>query len=156
MLSFCEQIYLCAFSLLPHSLMQAPSPLEMSLTDTQAILNELSWDPITTVHKPNYSHSNLTPFKIDSPDFPQPSGNKSVRLWKSDINQTDLSTACYSKLCSKSGESKWSHCLPQFLNNPFISLHDFILFPDLYLKTKTIKMDWSNIQRVNYNVTDAK
>jgi len=36
--------------------MQAPSSLEKSITDTQAILNELSWDSITTVYKPNYSN----------------------------------------------------------------------------------------------------
>jgi len=96
--------------------------------------------------------SNLTPFKIVSHDFPQPSGTKFVRIWKSYINQTDLRKACYSKECFKCGENKWSHCLPQSLTNTFISLHDFILFSDLYLKTKTIKIDRSNTQRVNYNV----
>jgi hypothetical protein len=100
--------------------------------------------------------SNLTPFKIVSHDFPQTSGTKFVRLWKSYINQRDLRKACYNKLCSKSVENKWSHCLPHSRTNTFISLHDFILFPDLYLKTKTIQMDWSNNQTVNYNVMDAK
>lgn len=47
--------------------------------------------------------SNLTPFKIVSHYFPQPSATKFVRLWKSYINQTDLRKACYSKLCPKSG-----------------------------------------------------
>jgi hypothetical protein len=125
------------------------------------LIHKLSFMNCLEITLPQYINqttqtSNLTPFKIVSHDFPQPSGTKFVRLWKSYINQTDLRKACYSKLCSKSRENKWSHCLPQSLTNILISLHDFILFPDLYLKTKIIKMDWSNTQRVNYNVVDAK
>jgi hypothetical protein len=154
--SFCEQQYLCTFSLLPHSLMQAPSSLKMSITDTQTILNELSWDPITTVYKPNYSNFKSHTFQNCFPWLSSDKWYQICEALKNYINQTDLRKACYNKLCSKSGENKWSHCLPQSLTNTFISLHDFILFPGLYLKTKTIQMDWSNTQTVNYNVMDAK
>lgn len=101
-------------------------------------------------------NSNLTLFKIVFPDWPQLSGTKFVRLWKSDINQKDLGKAHYNKWCPMSGENKWSHCLPRSLNKTFISLHNCILFPHLYLKTEMIEMSRSNTQGMKYNVRDAK
>jgi hypothetical protein len=116
-------------------LMQAPSFLEMSLTDTRARLNELSWDRITIVCKLNYPHFRSHTFQNC---FPWLATGKWYQICEA-LKKSYKSQRFGKSLLQQMVPQEWGKTSVHNVYHSLLIKHTLqcmIIFPDLYLKNK--------------------